>query len=284
MDLEKSTILCKSISPQAKSNRSKENILLYDIPKFKLESSCTIQVLCSLPSSLCKLIKKREKVVHRQLGIAEGLIGMATEHIERVNTHNFLGVGTPLGSDRRRQQNGTSIETSGTEDMVSSILFYQDLLTAWPPALADHLQNLYSLLGHEGLSDKVLTLAEELLKKLASIMFKCLKVCLMVIEYAVTDTVANPLEGAALGMSLLECFAKAGAYRDMLEGVFVHGVKIDAFEQEYGVIEMVGLMIVIDAYHGCFHVIVSVRIGAAVGSICYLHAGNVALMSLVTST
>nr|GEU39263.1 pyrophosphate--fructose 6-phosphate 1-phosphotransferase subunit alpha [Tanacetum cinerariifolium] len=43
----------------------------------------------------------------------------------------------------------------------------------------------------------------------------------------------NPLEGAALGMSLLECFAEAGAfYRDMLEGVFRHGVKIDAFEQD----------------------------------------------------
>ncbi|GJT63108.1 hypothetical protein Tco_1006641 [Tanacetum coccineum] len=65
-----------------------------------------------------------------------------------------------------------------------------------------------------------------------------------------------------------------GSYRYMLEGVFGHGVKIDAFEQEYGVIKMVGLMIVSDAYHGCFHVFVTVRIGAAVGSICYLHAGN----------
>ncbi|GKC72543.1 hypothetical protein Tco_1118426, partial [Tanacetum coccineum] len=53
--------------------------------------------------------------VHGQLGIAKGLIGMAAEPIERVNTHNFFGVGRPLGSDRRRQQNGTSIETSGTE-------------------------------------------------------------------------------------------------------------------------------------------------------------------------
>ncbi|GJU23889.1 hypothetical protein Tco_1157231 [Tanacetum coccineum] len=40
---------------------------------------------------------------------------MAAEPIERVNTHNFFGFGRPLGSDRRRQQNGTSIETSGTE-------------------------------------------------------------------------------------------------------------------------------------------------------------------------
>nr|GEX72424.1 acetyl-CoA acetyltransferase, cytosolic 1-like [Tanacetum cinerariifolium] len=52
---------------------------------------------------------------------------------------------------------------------------------------------------------------------------------------------------------------------------------------EYGVIEMVGLMIVIDAYHGCFHVFVSVRIGVAVGSICYLHAGNVALIWYIPS-
>nr|GEX06229.1 pyrophosphate--fructose 6-phosphate 1-phosphotransferase subunit alpha [Tanacetum cinerariifolium] len=42
----------------------------------------------------------------------------------------------------------------------------------------------------------------------------------------------NPLEGAPLGMSLLECFAEARAYRDMLEGVFGHGVKIDSFEQD----------------------------------------------------
>ncbi|GJR46836.1 reverse transcriptase domain-containing protein [Tanacetum coccineum] len=33
--------------------------------------------------------------------------------------------------------------------------------------------------------------------------------------------------------------------------------EIDAFEQEYGVIKMVGLMIVSDAYHGCFHVFVT---------------------------
>ncbi|GJZ95244.1 hypothetical protein Tco_0667447 [Tanacetum coccineum] len=65
-----------------------------------------------------------------------------------------------------------------------------------------------------------------------------------------------------------------GSYRDILEGVFGHGVKIDTFEQEYEVIKMVRLMIVSDAYHGCFHVFVTVRIGAAVGSICYLHARN----------
>ncbi|GKB46884.1 hypothetical protein Tco_0897637, partial [Tanacetum coccineum] len=53
--------------------------------------------------------------VQGQLGIARGLIGMAAEPLERVNAHNFFGVGRPLGSDRRRQQNGTSIETSGTE-------------------------------------------------------------------------------------------------------------------------------------------------------------------------
>ncbi|GJZ47206.1 hypothetical protein Tco_0601038 [Tanacetum coccineum] len=58
------------------------------------------------------------------------------------------------------------------------------------------------------------------------------------------------------------------------QGVFGHGVKIDSFKQEYGVIVMVGLMIVSDSYHGCFHVFVTVRIGAAIGSICYLHAGN----------
>ncbi|GKE23315.1 E3 ubiquitin protein ligase UPL1-like protein, partial [Tanacetum coccineum] len=148
--------------------------------------------------------------VHGQLGIAKGLIGMAVEPVERVNTHNFFGVGRPLGSDRRRQQNGTSIETSGAEgncfhhpllsrplqsgDLGSTHLSrgtsYRNLeslsgwnvvvapsnmfdalvlphnhvvesviTAAWPPALADHLQNLYSLLCHEG----------ELLKKLASI-------------------------------------------------------------------------------------------------------------------
>nr|GEW74196.1 E3 ubiquitin-protein ligase UPL1-like [Tanacetum cinerariifolium] len=53
--------------------------------------------------------------VHGQLGIARGLIGMAAESLERVNAHNLFGVGRSLGSDRRRQQNGTSIETSGTE-------------------------------------------------------------------------------------------------------------------------------------------------------------------------
>ncbi|GKF59525.1 hypothetical protein Tco_0176311, partial [Tanacetum coccineum] len=42
-------------------------------------------------------------------------------------------------------------------------------IAAWPPALADHLQNLYSLLCHEGLSDKVYTLTREVLKKLALI-------------------------------------------------------------------------------------------------------------------
>ncbi|GKD45077.1 hypothetical protein Tco_1269722, partial [Tanacetum coccineum] len=54
--------------------------------------------------------------VHGQLGIARGLIGMVAEPLERVNAHNFFSVGIPLGSDRRRQQNGTSIETSGTEE------------------------------------------------------------------------------------------------------------------------------------------------------------------------
>ncbi|GKA11786.1 E3 ubiquitin protein ligase UPL1-like protein [Tanacetum coccineum] len=53
--------------------------------------------------------------VHGQLGIARGLIGMAAESLERVNAHNLFGVGRPLGSDPQRQQNGTSIETSGTE-------------------------------------------------------------------------------------------------------------------------------------------------------------------------
>nr|GEV62688.1 E3 ubiquitin-protein ligase UPL1-like [Tanacetum cinerariifolium] len=85
--------------------------------------------------------------VHGQLGIAEGLIGMAIEPIERVNTHNFLGVGTPLGSDRRHQQNRTSIETSDTE--------------------GNGFQ--HPLLSRPSLSDKVYTLARELLKKLASI-------------------------------------------------------------------------------------------------------------------
>nr|GEY27694.1 hypothetical protein [Tanacetum cinerariifolium] len=121
----------------------------------------------------------------------------------------------------------------------------------------------------------------------------------------------NPSEGAALGMSLLECFAEAGALRLALSaGVYqiwnernkrlfqnmerdwesVYKAIIDEVRgrltslKEYGVIEMVGLMIVIDAYHGCFYVFVSVRIGVAVGIICYLYAGNVALMSLVTST
>ncbi|GKA85684.1 hypothetical protein Tco_0807338 [Tanacetum coccineum] len=119
-----------------------------------------------------------------------------------------------IGSDHLRQQNGTSIETSGTKgngfhhpllsrplqsgdlgstrlsrgtsyrnleslsgwnvvvapsNMFDALVWSLCIAAAWPPALADHLQNLYSLLGHEGLSDKVYTLTRELLKKLASI-------------------------------------------------------------------------------------------------------------------
>ncbi|GJW61577.1 hypothetical protein Tco_0110912 [Tanacetum coccineum] len=107
--------------------------------------------------------------VHGQLGIAKGLIGMAVEPVERVNTHNFFGVGRPLGSDRRRQQNGTSIETSGTEGNG-----FQHPLLSRPSQSGDlgstrlsrgtSYRNLKSLL-----SDKVYTLTGEVLKKLALI-------------------------------------------------------------------------------------------------------------------
>ncbi|GJT43959.1 hypothetical protein Tco_0952674 [Tanacetum coccineum] len=111
--------------------------------------------------------------VHGQLGIAKGLIGMAVEPVERVNTHNFFGVGRPLSSDRRRQQNGTSIKTSGTEGNG-----FQHPLLSRPSQSGDlgstrlsrgtSYRNLKSLSGME-LSDRVYTLTGEVLKKLTLI-------------------------------------------------------------------------------------------------------------------